>query len=229
MSEISPKIAIEGVEVDYLEGSYSLKGGLTAAVVTFKMTIEYAGQKKLWNKEVTLYLNEYDSTPLFRGWIKRTNPTLSDIEIRAEDAFGYMLKGGEQSVAKVLLTDRDNVDGLSASAAMADLITRAKLDGKLKTDYIGNTTPVVGTLNPPLRGNVVLMDALKQMLSQALDTTGTLPRPNMAKIVDDGTNSQLVIELENEIEGNPIIQHVFTERDNITDLNIINFNAVILK
>ena len=40
--------------------------------------------------------------------------------------------------------------------------------------------------------------------------------------MDDGTYSQLIIELENVIDDTATIKHVFTERSNIIDLNIIN-------
>ena len=35
------------------------------------------------------------------------------------------------------------------------------------------------------------------VFSKSIDKTGTLPRPNIIRIVDDGTYSQLIIELEN--------------------------------
>ena len=223
MREISPKILIDGEEVDYLDGKYELGGSLTSAVLTFKLPLAYGAGKKLWNKEVLLYLNEFDSTPLFRGWIKRTNPDFNEITIRAEDALVYMLKGGEDTLAIVRLTDTDNVDGLSAGAAIAALIKRAKLDSKLKTDIIGNTTPVVGSTHAPLRGNVKIMDAIKGFLGRAVDTSGTLPRPNIGRIIDDGSNSQFIIELEDDITSDTaVIKHVYTEEDNIINLNIIN-------
>ena len=222
MRKISPKILIDGREVPYIQGSYQKGGSLTAAVLEFNLPLTYGGRKKLWNKEVTLYMNEFDSTPLFRGWVKRTNPTFNDINIRAEDALGYLLKGGEDSVAKVVLTDTDNVDGLSASAAISKLITKANLDSKLKTDFIGNTTPVVGSTDQAIRGNVNVLNVIKTFLGKAIDTSGTLPRPNIARVIDDGSNSQLIIELESDITSETAqIKHVYTEEDNITSLNII--------
>ena len=223
MRKISPRILIEGREIEYLSASYKVGGSLTAAVLTFSMPLQYAGRKKLWNKEVTVYMDPSDSTPIFRGWIKRTNPNFNDIEIHAEDALGYLLKGGETSVARVVLTNQDNLDGLSASAAIVKMLAMAKLDGKLKTDFIGNTTPVVGSTDAPIRGNVKILDVIKQFLSKAVDTSGTLPRPNLGRIIDDGTNSQFIIELESDITSDTAeIKHVYTEENNITDLSIIN-------
>ena len=132
MIEITPRICIEGREVDFLEGSYSSNGGITSAEITFKLPLTYGGMKKLWNKEVTFYLNEFDSIPMFRGWIKRTNETFNDIEIMAMDAIGYMVKGGEQGEAKIVLDDRTNLDGLTAGAAIKKAINLANLDNKIK-------------------------------------------------------------------------------------------------
>jgi len=223
MVKISPNILIDGQEVDYLKGSYKLGGNLTAATLEFTLPIQYGGRKKLWNKEVTLYLNHFDSVPIFRGWIKRTNPTFNKIEIRAEDALGYMLKGGGESLARIVLTDKDNIDGLSAGAAIAKLIIKANLSDKIKTDFIGNTSPVVGSTDKPLRGNLKLLDIIKNYLSKAVDTSEVLPRPNIGRLVDDGTNSQFILELENDITSDSSkVQYVFTEYDNITKLSIIN-------
>ena len=43
----------------------------------------------------------------------------------------------------------------------------------------------------------------------------------MVKIVDDGSSSQLVIELESDLDSTEV-KHVFTEYNNITNLKIIN-------
>ena len=83
MPKISPRVAIEGAEVEYIEGSYSQNGGGSAAELSFTLPLTYGGGKKLWNREVTMYLNDQDSTPLFRGWIRRANPTFNEIEILA--------------------------------------------------------------------------------------------------------------------------------------------------
>ena len=134
-----------------------------------------------------------------------------------------MLKGGGDSLATVVLTDTDNIDGLTASAAIIKLLKKANLDSKIKTDMIGNTTPAVGSTSEPIRGEVKVMDVIKNFLSRALDTSGTLPRPNIARLIDDGSYSQFIIELENDItsETTPI-QHIYTEKDNITNISIIN-------
>ena len=221
MNEISPRITIDGVDVDYLDGSYDNPGQLSSATLTFKIPNTLGGMKKLWNKEVCLYLNKFDSAPLFRGWIKMTNMDFNEVEITAQDIVGYMLLGGSDEKAKIALTERDNLDGLSAGAAIAKAITLAKLNTKLGTDIIGNTTPVVSSVRPPLRGTLSILGIIKQLLSQAIDTSGTLPRPNIARIIDNGSMSQILIELESDLDSDPIVQ-VYDERTNIQDINIVN-------
>ena len=221
MNEISPRITIDGADVDYIDGSYDNPGNLSAATLTFKLPLTYGGMKKLWNKEVCLYLNKQDSTPLFRGWIKRTNIDFNEVEIFAQDVIGFMLLGGSSEKAVIALTETDNLDGLSAGAAIIKAISKAQLTTKIGTDAIGNTSPVVSSVRPPFRGTLSVLDIIKAFLSKAIDKTGTLPRPNIARLVDDGSISQLVIELEADLDNDPVV-HIYDERSNIVELNIIN-------
>jgi len=221
MRKILPKIFIEGKEIDYLEGSYNYPGNFSATSLTFNIPLTQGGMQKLWNKEVTLFLHPSDSYPLFRGWIKRINETFNSMEIFAQDAIGYMVQAGGQSKAKVRLTNKDNLDGYTAGAFITKIIERANLDGKIKTTYVGDTSPRINSVSEPFRGVVDVKGAIESMVSKAIDNSGTLPRPNLLRIIDDGTNSQLIIELESDVDSAPIV-HVFTEEANITDLNIIN-------
>jgi len=221
MREISPKIFIEGSEIDYIEGSYSLNGGLTAAELLVQIPKPAGDFRKLWNREITLYLNDFDTVPLFRGWIKRVAQDLNSMEIRAEDAFGYLVKAGGQTQAKLTLTDRDNLDGLTMGAALIKAIQKANLQDKIGTDYIGDTTPPVPTAPAQLRGSMTVHDILSELLSKAVDNSGTLPRPNIARLIDDGTNTQLIIELESDVETDTVV-HTYTEHDNIIELSMIN-------
>ena len=220
MKEITPEIRIEGRLVEYLEGNYQNTGGLTAATLQFKLPRQYDGFRKLWNKEVTFFLNEADK-PLFRGYIKRVKENFDSIEVFAQDIIGYMVKGGNPEKAKVALTDKDNIDGLSAANAIRKAISMALLNTKVGTDIIGDTTPIVSSSRPPLRGTLSVLDIIKQLVSRAVDNSGEIPRPNIVKVVDDGSTSQLVIELESDLDSTEI-KHVFSEYDNITDLKIIN-------
>ena len=222
MIEITPRICIEGREVDFLEGAYKGDGGLTSAELTFKLPLTYGGMKKLWNKEVTFYLNEFDSTPMFRGWVKRSNETFDDVEIMAMDAFGYLTKGGEDSQALVTLDYRDNLDGLTIGAAIQKALSMAKLDSKLKTDMIGNTTPLISSVREPIRGTLTVLEIMKSLLAKAIDSSNqNLPRPNVMKIVDDGEYSQLVIELESRLDDTNV-RFIFDEYNNIESLNVVN-------
>ena len=187
MIEVTPRICIEGREVDFLDGSYKGDGGITSAEITFKLPLTYGGTKKLWNKEVTFYLNE-------------------------------------SSEALITLDRRSNIDGLTIGAAIQKVISLAGLDGKLKTDMIGNTTPLVSSVRDPIRGTKPALEVIKELMAKAIDTTDqSLPRPNILKIVDDGEYSQLVIELESRIDDTATVKKVFDEYNNIIDLNIINY------
>jgi len=221
MERISPKIYIEGVEVDYLQGSYDYPGGFSAAGLTFSIPLTQGGMQKLWNKEVTLYLNKSDSYPLFRGWIKRLNETFDEIEIFAQDAVGYMVQAGGQARAIVELTNRDNLDGYTAGTFIQKIIERAKLDDKIKTTLIGDTSPPVNSVSQPFRGLTNVKSAIEEMVSKSINNSGDLPRPNILRVIDDGTYSQLVIELESDLDTAPI-KHVYNTRDNITNLQVIN-------
>ena len=221
MNEITPEVKIEGVSVDYLEGQYQSTGGLTAATLQFKLPLSYAGYKHLWNKEVELFLKESDAKPIFRGYIKRLKEDFNSVEIYAQDILGYMVKGGNPEKAKIALTDKDNIDGMTAGNAIRKAVAMALLNTKVGTDIIGDTTPIVSSSRPPLRGTLSVLDIIKQLVSRAVDDSGTIPRPNIVRVVDDGSSSQLVIELESDLDSAEI-KHVFTEYDNITDLKIIN-------
>ena len=219
MIEITPRICIDGREVDYIKGSYKSDGNLKAANMTFTISQMFGGTKKLWNKEVTFYLNKQDGVPLFRGWIRRVNDSYNNIEIYAEDALGYLIKSGDEGDAKVVLTDYDNIDGLTVGAAIQDILLKSKLNTKLKTDLVGDTDPVLAT-GVPFRGTVIVLDVIKELLSRAINNDGTLPRPNLGKIIDDGSYSQFVLELEKDVDTT-IPKFVFTEKYNIQDINII--------
>tara|TARA_R110002020_G_scaffold362850_1_gene575133 strand:+ start:4036 stop:5082 length:1047 start_codon:yes stop_codon:yes gene_type:complete len=218
MLEATPKICIEGREVDFLKGGYKNDGNLTSASLSFTLPLTFAGLKKLWNKEVTFFLSKHDSVPIFRGWIRRIKETFSEVELYAEDALGYMSKGGEETEAKVNLTNFDNLDGLTAGACIQELLLKIKLNNKLKTDTIGDTDPLLHT-SSPFRGTMVALDIVKELLGRAINTDGDLPRPNIGRIVDDGEYSQFIIELESDLEtSTPKI--IFTEKYNIKDISI---------
>ena len=221
MQEIIPNILIDNQEIDYFQGDFQRNGNLTPSTIVFKMPLTEGVSKKLWNKEVTLYINKTDTAPIFRGWIKRVKEDFNTIEIYAEDALGYMVKGGEQGVAVIGLTDSVNIDGLTCGAAITKLLELAKLDTKLKTDYIGDTTPVVSTVSEQFRGSFNPLDIIKQLLSKAVDNSATIPKPNIARLIDDGSNSQLIIELESNVDTGTIT-HTYTEHNNILGLSIIN-------
>lgn len=221
MTVLIPEIKIEGISVPFFKGAYTSTGGLTAAVLQFTLPLSYAGHKNLWNKEVTFFLNEFESTPVFRGYIKRVKQDFNKIEIIAQDVMGYMVMGGNESLAKIALTETDNLDGLTVGNAIKKAIKMANLDTKIGTDFIGDTTPSVSSSRPPIRGSLSVLDIIKQLIGRAVDNSGTLPRPNIIKIVDDGNISQLVIELESNLDAENVI-HNYNEYSNIVDVRLIN-------
>ncbi len=221
MSEATSRVCIDGREVPFIQGNYKSSGGLSASTLTFTIPTLTAQYKKLWNKEVTFFCNEHDTIPTFRGWIKRTQINFNTLQVFAQDAIGYMVKGGEQSLTEVELTDSSNIDGLTVGAAIKKLINLANMDDKVKTDYIGETSPLISSSNLYLRGTIGILDAIKQLISKSINTEGSIPRPNIARIIDDGTHSQFIIELENLLDD-VNVKHSFSEYSNITNLNIIN-------
>jgi len=221
MRNLTPSIRIEGRDQPFIKGAYTNTGGLTSATLQFDLPLTYGGYKKLWNKEVTFYLDTEDGKPLFRGYIKRIKEDFNKITIFAQDVIGYMVKGGNPEKATIVLNDRENIDGLTVGNAMRKAIKMANLDSKIGTDYIGDTIPAISSSRPPLRGTMSVLNIIKTLLGRAVDDSGAVPRTNIARIVDDGSTSQLVIDLESETSSSEI-KHVYTEDDNITGLQIIN-------
>jgi hypothetical protein len=65
------------------------------------------------------------------------------------------------------------------------------------------------------------LDVIKTLLTRPINVDDqSLPRPNIAKLIDDGSKSQLVIELESDLATAPV-KYVYTEENNIVSLNII--------
>lgn len=221
MNKILPSVYIEGREVELIKGAYTSTGGLRAATLQVTLPLISDGYRKLWNKEITFYANPYESVPIFRGYIKRVKEDYNQITVYAQDVLGYLVKAGDSSQAVVSLTKEDNIDGLTVANSIRKIIKMAKLNTKIGTDYINDTTPIVSSSSSPLRGSYTLMEIIKQLMAKAVDNTSSPPRTNIIKLVDDGNMSQLVIELESDVDSDQI-KHVFTEYDNITDLKIVN-------
>jgi len=221
MNEIIPRVQLDGRDVEFTDGVYQNSGGLTAATLQFKLSTSQENYRKYWNKEVIFYMDKHDTTPMFRGYVKRIKEDLEFIEVFAQDVFGYIVKGGNKEQAKVALDDNNNLDGNTAAGAIKLAISKASLSDRVKTDFIGDTKPLISSSRPPLRGTLSLLDIIKELLSRAVDNSVEPPRPNIIKVVDDGANSQLVIEQDVDV-ASAAVQKVFTEDDNITKLKIIN-------
>jgi len=221
MNRLIPKITIDGKEVTFLDGALTNTGGLRAASMDFKIPLRYGNEMKLWNKEVVMYMNEDSGTPVFRGYVKRIKKGFDFIRIMAQDVLGYLVLGGSPDQAILALTDDDNLDGLTAGNAIRKAIKMVKLDSKIGTDCIGDTSPLISSSAPPIRGTLAVIDIIKKLLERAVDDSGELPRPNILKVIDDGKKSQLVIELESDLKNDDIV-YKFNSKDNILDLKIVN-------
>jgi len=221
MKNLTPRITIEGEEVEFISGAMTATGGLTSASLQFRMPIALNKNKQLWNKEVLLFFNNFEGTPLFRGYIKRIKETFNEITVYAQDVLGYMVLAGNADRAVITLTEDINLDGLTVGNAIRKALVLSQLNTRIGTDCIGDTTPSISSSRPPLRGTLSVLDIIKKLLSRAIDDSGVLPRPNIAKLIDDGNKSQLVIELESDL-ASAETKHTFTEYDNITSLKIIN-------
>jgi hypothetical protein len=222
MPQLIPKITIAGRAIDFVTAGYVQPGGLAAASLQFQMPT-HEESRKLWNQEVAFYVDKNDSKPIFRGWINRTKKTDNYVDVFAEDVIGYMIKGGDSNIAELTFNDKINIDGLTIGAAIKKVIELAKLDDKVGTDYIGDTSPRMGTVQKvPIRGTVDIITVFKTLLSRPIDVTNqSLPRPNIMKVMDDGIKSQLFIELQADPDTDPI-KHIFTTKENITALNVID-------
>ena len=217
MRKDTTKIFLEGKEIHFTQASLKERGGSTAAELNFVAPLGESNYRKYWNKEITVFFQEGDGTPIFRGRIiENTVGANNNVKFRAVDILGYLT--GHQR-ARVTLDDNQNIDGLTAGASIVKLIRLAKLDNIVGTDYIGDTTPVIKNDNP--RGVVVILDEITSYLKKAIDMTNEdYPRQNIIVVKDDGTKSQLRLESRADIENaTPIKFYSY-------DKNIISFYAV---
>ena len=222
MTQLIPKITIGGRKVDFITAGYVQPGGIAAASLQFQMPT-YEETRKLWNQEVTFFVDKNDSKPIFRGWINRTRKTDNFIDVFAEDVIGYMVRGGDSHIAELTLDNKNNIDGLTVGAAIKKTIELANLDDKVGTDYIGDTSPRIGSVQKsPLRGTLDVITIIKELINRPINLADQdLPRPNIIKVMDDGEKSQLYIELQADPVNDPI-KHIYTSKDNITSLNVID-------
>ena len=216
MAARTPRIFIDGKSVDFVSAKFDSKGFNTASQLTFTTTGTDISYRKYWNKEVTAFFNEGDSIPAFRGRIVNSD-IVDNIGVRfiAVDGYGF-LTGHDK--ATVVLDDDKNVDGLSPGAIITKLISMADLSDIIGTDYIGNTTPVIQL--EPIRGTVVILDVIKDILKKTLNKTTDLVQENYLAVFDDGSKTQLRFELMADLDNsNPVKVYSY---DNIITFNVAN-------
>tara|TARA_R100000664_G_C2743699_1_gene131834 strand:- start:112 stop:1134 length:1023 start_codon:yes stop_codon:yes gene_type:complete len=214
MAALTPKIFIDGKSVEFNSAKLNSRGFNTASQLDFTIDGSSVSYRKYWNKEVTVFLNEGDSIPEFRGRI--VNSDIIDnlgLKFIAVDGFGF-LTGHDK--ATVVLDDTVNLDGLSPGPMIQKLISLANLSDIIGTDYIGNTTPIIRMKE--IRGSVVILDVIKDILQKTLNKTTSLVQENFISVFDDGSKTQLRFELMADLDNtNPVKVYSYD--------NIINFKV----
>jgi hypothetical protein len=216
MHPILSEVYIDGEKVDYDSLTFKEQGGNTANTLTFNISKKNASFRKYWNKEVTFFFDKSDAYPLFRGRVTDTTFNENSINYIAVDVLG-MLTGPNKPT--VFLTDDDNIDGLTVGAAITKLIRMANLDSIVGTDLIGDTTPVF--LFNKMRGEVVIYQAIKDMLKQTINVTQSIPLENIIKVYDDGNKGQLVIESLKDTSTSTAVK-VYNYETNIINFSVQN-------
>ena len=212
----TPKICIEGKSVEFTSAKLNSRGFNTASQLTFNVDGSDLSYRKYWNKEVTVFLNEGDSVPEFRGRIVNSD-IVDNIGVRFTAVDGYGFLTGHDK-ATVVLDDNDNIDGLTPGASIRKLISLANLSDIIGTDYIGNTDPLIQM--EPLRGNVVILTVIKTILKEVVKQSDTLFQENYIAVFDDGTKTQLKFEKMADLENTEPVK-VFSY-DNINTFKVNN-------
>ena len=216
MAVHTPKIFIDGRKVEFVSGVLNTRGFNTASQLDFTIIDKSVSYRKYWNKEVTVFFNPTDGTPIFRGRI--INSKMVDeigMGFTAVNGFGF-LTGHHK--ATVTLDDLDNVDGLSPGGTIAKLISLANLSDVVGTDYIGDTNPVVQV--KPLRGSIVILDVIKNILKTVANTSATLVRENYIRVFDDGEKTQLKFEVMADLDTTEPVKTY--SNDNIITFKVSN-------
>jgi hypothetical protein len=217
MLNLTSEIAIEGKLLEYETGDYNLRGDVTASQLNFTIPGDDVSRRKYWNKEVTFFLDKDDAYPMLRGRI--VNAEIVDdyrVKFTAVDALGFLT--GHQK-ATVVLTDNDNIDGLSIGAAIIKLIRLANLQDLIGTDYIGETNPVM-KIGKKYRGATVILTLIKNELAKAIDTAIDIPREQVIQVVDDGTKAQLILGVQSKLDDSTVTYYY--DNDNIMSFTVQN-------
>tara|TARA_Y100001963_G_scaffold145787_1_gene219868 strand:+ start:1739 stop:2764 length:1026 start_codon:yes stop_codon:yes gene_type:complete len=216
MAAHTPNIFIDGEKVEFVSGKLNSRGFNTASQLDFTIVDNSISYRKYWNKEVTVFFNPTDSTPIFRGRIIDSK-MVDEIGMKftAVDGFGF-LTGHHK--ATVSLDDLDNVDGLSPGGTIAKLISLANLSDVVGTDYIGDTNPIVQV--KPLRGSIVILNVIKDILKTVANTSATLVRENYMRVFDDGEKTQLKFEVMADLDTTEPVKTY--SNDNILSFRVNN-------
>ena len=149
---------------------------------------------------------ETKSIPAYGTTHAQQGPEFVGSAVAAHNLGDCIIAGASKGGTTTTVTHTANTAGFNSSSAIKPGMQVVSLTD---ADF-----PRDGILGKPV--------IIEEILSQAINTDDTsMPRPNIVKLIDDGTNSQMIIELESDIET-PDIKQVYTEHNNIVSLQIIN-------
>ena len=214
------KLFIEDKEVvSDSKGSinYNGNGQLNSLdVVIDNVDIQY---DSLFGKKIELYLNESgsdDSTPLFRGFIRRFTPSEKDVRLRALDVRSII--SGKDSV-KLNSTDFKNYDGKTVASFLYSIITDKVnysetligLDMLSDTDIPIKMTGIRGS-------NLDIISLVNKKLSETIDKTDYLnPLGYFLDVRESSDFSNIIITKEKALTDAP--SYTFAYGDGLQKLN----------
>ena len=211
----NPKVFIKDKEVGFESFSVTYPGNNQINSCNIKIIHSVSDWSRFFNEEIKVYLNEGDGIPIFRGYAKQVVPSDNNISITAYDP-RYLLTGSDG--ISIHISDKDNFDGYTVSQFLIEYLDKYVNTNKtyLATDFISDTT--ISTNMSGIRGfQEDIYAMLSGTFSQRIDDTDVdyLVGYNIG-VIDDGVNSQLVIEKEKTLDSTPSL--VLSERVGISDL-----------
>ena len=197
----SPRIYIKDKEIGFTSFNIHFPGG--SQINSCSIQINHLPDwSRFFNEEVKVYLNENDGSPIFRGFVKQVVPSDTSVSITVQDP-RYLLTGNDG--LSINLNEEENYDGYTVSQFLIDYIEKYVNIGKtyLATDFISDTT--ISTNMSELRGNQPdIYGMITNTLSIKIDDTNI---DNLSgyfiDVVDDGINSQLIIQKEKSLSSSP--------------------------
>ena len=207
--------------------NYSGNGQLNILnVVIDNVDLQY---DSLFGKKIELYLNESgsdDSTPIFRGFIKRFTPTEKNVTIRALDV-RTMITG--KDAIKLNSTDFKNYDGKTVASFLYSIITdKVNYNETLiGLDMLSDTDIPIKMAG--IRGdNLDILRLVNERLSETIDKTDYLnPLGYFLDVKESSEYSNIIITKEKLLTDVP--SYTFAYGDGLQNLKykkILPLNTV---